>query len=172
VSVDAERERYNLHNNSMENSGYVQYLNAVANGLNTIPGHPLRILDFGSGANFVLTRLLRERGHVCDAYDPLYGLDIPFTNSIYDCIILCESIEHLRNLPHTLELLSRVITAHGSIIIKTQLYTDDTEFDRWWYAQDITHINFFNAHTMHIIAEKLNRRVIVCDNRDTVILGT
>ena len=34
----------------------------------------------------------------CESYDPLYGLLIDEKREKYDVIVLCEVIEHLRNL--------------------------------------------------------------------------
>ena len=173
VTIEAERERYALHDNTFDNPGYVAYLTAIASEIGIEPGKPLRILDFGSGPQFVLTRLLRERGCVCDPYDPLYALDIvPVTSdTAYDLVVLCESIEHIRNLPEALNLIMGSTALQGRIFIKTQLYDISTDFSRWWYVQDSTHINFFNAHTLQTLGEMLNRRIVSCDNKNTVVLG-
>jgi len=150
----------------------VRYMNGIANQLSTVLFAGARILDFGSGENYLLTRILRERGYACDAYDPLYEqLELHCDAEAYDCIVLCESIEHIRNLPEDLRLLKKLSNARTVYYIKTQLYDTATDFATWWYAQDCTHINFFNEQAMHSIAQKLQRTVSYCDNRNTVILA-
>ena len=169
VSLESERARYALHTNDADAAGYVRYMSGIANQLSTVLFAGARILDFGSGENYVLTRILRERGYACDAYDPLYALDLHCGAETYDGIVLCESIEHIRNLPENLRLLKKLSNARTVYFVKTQLYDTATDFATWWYAQDCTHINFFNEHSMHSIAQKLQRTVSYCDNRNTVI---
>ena len=143
VSVAEERTRYGHHDNTAANAGYVRFLGEVADvvcGL-TAPGAP--VLDFGSGENQVLTDMLNGRGRRCRAYDPLYGLGGDALLEQYDAIVLCEVIEHLRDLRGELLRLGGCLRPGARVVVRTQCYPSLAEIPSWWYARDITHLNFF-----------------------------
>jgi hypothetical protein len=60
ISREEEKKRYNLHDNSAYNEGYVNYLNEIVGIVCAKCSPSDRILDYGSGKNVVLTRLLQD----------------------------------------------------------------------------------------------------------------
>jgi len=188
LSVDGERARYGLHDNSVSNGGYVRFLSEVVDAVmeaarsREFSGRPLKVLDFGSGKEAVLCRLLAENGVDCVAYDPLYGMLLPDVslgdNSVvdidnscrFDIIILCEVIEHLRDIAGELRLIGNLLRDDGIVILRTQTCENHTAFPGWWYAQDPTHINFFNRQSLQKAAAIVGRGLGFTDCGDIFIL--
>jgi hypothetical protein len=40
----------------------------------------------------------------------------------------------------------------------TCVQTDDARFARWWYRRDPTHVVFYRARTLHVVAARLGWR--------------
>jgi len=171
LSVDDERARYDLHDNNISNDGYVKFLTQTANVVGaTALGRPsMRVLDFGCGENAVLCQLLNNIGIDCHGYDPLYQQSLSDINT-YNIIVLCEVIEHLRDINAELELINTLLHNGGIIIIRTQIYDAPSSFPSWWYAQDMTHINFFNMRSLQKLAAITNKQLISTDHSDIFIL--
>jgi len=185
LSVDDERARYDLHDNNLNNDGYVTFLSHIVDVVTRVAGNILpragigqrpvdvcrpekhqtannivkagaKVLDFGCGKEAVVCRLLKDRGIDCYGYDPIYGRTLPepvSKSGQYDIIILCEVIEHLRDIKSELALIGRLLREGGVVVLRTQIYESPASFPGWWYAQDLTHINFFNEKSLSVIAE-------------------
>jgi hypothetical protein len=147
LTLDAERERYAHHDNALTNRGYVHFLEAVADVVDGLALHKPRVLDFGSGEHAVLTTLFRDRGFDCTPYDPLYAATCVPTGT-FDVIVVCEVIEHLRELRAEMHTLRNLLSPAGHIVVRTQLYPSQAGFLSWWYTRDATHINFFVPKTL------------------------
>lgn len=169
VSTQEERARYALHDNTANNPEYVEYLRGVAGELRRIPIDKPNILDYGCGKDPVLTEILRDRGFACTPYDPLYAPGHTLPSGRFDIIILCEVIEHIRNLKRELRTINDLFTDTGFLFIKTELYHDADAFGTWWYAQDTTHINFFSLDTMRFIASNLNKDFYYTNGKNCII---
>ena len=152
LTVEAERARYAHHDNTAANDGYVKFLGQVADVVEGLVGPGARILDFGSGVNQVLSGLLRARGRECTAFDPLYDIGGEALRGRYDVIVLCEVIEHLRDLRGELSRLAACLAPNGSMIVRTQCYPAIEQMATWWYARDPTHINFFLPRSLEAAA--------------------
>jgi hypothetical protein len=158
LGPDDERRRYALHDNTFGHEGYVRYLGEIVQVVNDrlLTGD---ILDFGSGPEAVLARLFTGRGYRCRAYDPLYGIGADALDATYDCVILSEVIEHVRDLSGEISLLKKVTRPAGRIVIRTKIYPSIDDFPGWWYKNDGTHINFFSRSAMEFLAGRLGRSV-------------
>ncbi len=151
-SEDEERARYAHHDNSPSNEGYVNFLGQVADVVTEIGIAAPRVLDFGSGENAVLADLLRRRGFDCAAYDPLYGKGLSALDRRYDIVVVCEVIEHLRDLRGEMRRLKHCLEPDGRVVVRTQCYPSVAEVASWWYARDATHLNFFAEKTLGFAA--------------------
>ena len=206
LSVDGERVRYGLHDNTMSNAGYVRFLSQVADVAAGLWRPGMRVLDFGSGENAALCRLLEDKGVDCCAYDPLYGRMLPDSTYIngandgnndnngndtndtnddcnsyqydmiypsnpcrFDIVILCEVIEHLRDIARELEFIGKLSRDGGTVILRTQTYETLSAFPGWWYAQDPTHINFFNRQSLKKAAAIINKNLENTDYPDIFV---
>jgi len=152
LSEDEERVRYAHHDNTSSNDGYVQFLGQVADVVAGLAMDQTRVLDFGSGENAVLADILRRRGFDCTAYDPLYGQGQAALHSRYDIMILCEVIEHLRDLRGEMQSIKRCLGSGGRVVVRTQCYPSVDAVASWWYARDATHLHFFAERTLEFAA--------------------
>ena len=159
LSEDDEKKRYSLHNNTLSNGGYVKFLSQMAGEVQMVCGSNSRVLDFGSGADAALSQLLNARGIHCFAYDPHFNRFLQDDNERFGIIVLCEVIEHLKNIREELEFVNKHLSENGKIILRTQIYNDLSKFDGWWYAQDVTHISFFNEKSLRTAAGLLGKEL-------------
>jgi len=171
VTIHSEKERYALHNNTADNEVYVTYLKEFTREIERVPVSNPRVLDFGSGQDKVLTHILRESGYNCYAYDPLYEIGREHLSEKFDVIILCEVVEHLRDIRKELGLIRKLLKQKGYGIIRTELYEDRDMFADWWYVKDITHINFFSLYTMEKLADLIGKGIFYTNRKNVVIFG-
>jgi len=168
LSVDDERKRYDLHDNSVSNGGYVKFLSQIVDVLMPVSRPTMTALDFGCGENAVLCQLINDKGIDCCGYDPLYQHLLPDKN--FDIIILCEVIEHIRDINAELRLINKLLRDDGIVIIRTQIYGGPSVFPSWWYAQDPTHINFFSRQSLNKTARIISRQLKSTIHPDIFIL--
>jgi hypothetical protein len=159
-----------MHDNSESNSGYVRFLNAVAETAISYTPENGSILDFGCGKNAVLAGILSKKGVQSDSYDPLFGYYIDFSEKKYDTIILCEVIEHIRNLHDEISLIQKLLKLDSNVIIRTQQHPSLELFPQWWYRQDSTHINFFSDRALEYLAALINRACVHTQYKDIFVL--
>ena len=171
LSPEKEKARYANHENGADNPDYVRYLTDISHEIDRIPVRHPRVLDFGSGPEYVLTQVLRKRGVDCEPYDPVYGLGEEHLYSQFDIVVICETIEHVWDIQKELRLLRRVCRPEGYIFVHTELYPNKEDFLHWWYALDQTHINFFNGNAMGALSNILKRNIFYTNNKNVVILG-
>jgi 2-polyprenyl-3-methyl-5-hydroxy-6-metoxy-1,4-benzoquinol methylase len=165
-----ERCRYDLHDNTIENQGYVRFLSEVADIARSHLPQGAMVLDYGCGGNAVLSAILNRSGMRCDPYDPLYqGYPHPAEGARYDAVIMCEVIEHCRDVGATLRDVAGLLASGGKVIIRTQCLAPDTDITRWWYAQDITHVNFFPLRALETAAHCLGKVCVATSKEDIVI---
>lgn len=161
LSLDDEKARYDLHDNSYENEGYVKYLSGMVDeieGLNIL--NP-RILDFGCGKEAVLEKILKENNYDCFSYDPVYNIGNNWIlDNNYDVIIVCEVIEHIYDISGSVELIKNLLTFDGYLILRTEILLDNINFSTWWYKEDPTHVNFFTPQAIKTLAQKIELDII------------
>ncbi|MBD3322192.1 MAG: methyltransferase domain-containing protein [Chitinivibrionales bacterium] len=170
VDTEQEKERYAFHDNTFENKGYVAWMERNAQEIATVASPGCRILDFGCGEHAVLSAVLNKKGYQCTPFDPLYSIGRDARGKKYDMIVLCETIEHIRDLRKELLRLWSDVAPGGKLFVKTQTYTDAADFFSWWYKEDITHIRFFCAETFYYL-ENLLDGACVSQTGGFVLLG-
>jgi SAM-dependent methyltransferase len=170
LSPENEKARYQLHNNTIENDGYVKYLKQFIDSAIT----PLNLnlkngLDFGCGPTPVLSMLLSQNGIDMDWYDPFFYPDKKFINKKYDLITVTEVLEHVHNPEKIMALLKKHLKPKGILAIMTHFYTGQN-FKNWWYRQDKTHVCFYRAETFRWIEKHYNFNIILADNQSICVL--
>lgn len=160
-SREEEKKRYDLHQNSAADPGYLGYLNRLLAPLTQglIPGSSG--LDFGSGPAPVLSVLLREAGHDMTLYDLFYEPNSAAFERQYDFIIACEVVEHLHDPQHELERLWQCLKPHGRLGIMTQFCAEQETFPTWHYKNDPTHVCFFSRETVGRLAQDWNADLVI-----------
>jgi SAM-dependent methyltransferase len=171
LNRDDEIARYSHHHNSRDNTDYVAYLQSLISWIDKIQLVDPTVLDFGCGNQAVLTTLLRERGIPCTAYDPLFDIGRDALASSYDVVIMCEVIEHLRDVGQEIERLREILLPSGRLIVQTELYDPQQPFAEWWYIQDRTHINFFSMSTMAVVAQMLGLSLRETNGKNICVFG-
>lgn len=154
LSLKEEKDRYDLHDNTISNKGYVNYLTSVVKLIDTVYEKDFSILDYGSGENAVLSTLLKQSGKSCCSYDPVYNIGMDCLDLTFDIIVLCEVIEHLHDIDKEMVLIESLLKEKGILIIRTEFVNNNVDFDKWWYKEDPTHINFFSSESMDVLANK------------------
>ncbi len=169
LSSDEERERYDLHTNSPDDTAYRKFLQRML-----LPMHE-RIpkksfgLDFGSGPGPTLSLMFEEYGHTMQIYDCFYAPDEKVFSRRYDFISATEVVEHLHRPLVELDRLWRLLKPGGYLGIMTSRYDTVEAFDRWHYKLDPTHILFFSTESFRWLCKRWHALLELIDN-DIVIL--
>ena len=154
ISAKEELKKYDEHQNSLDDRGYVNYLtDFVESAVIPFIKHGIA-LDFGSGPTPVLAHILKnEYNFEVDLYDLFYEPNKVFENKSYDLITSTEVIEHLRNPLEAFELFYNHLEPNGILSVMTLFHPKNREkFFDWHYIRDKTHISFFTPKTLQIIS--------------------
>jgi hypothetical protein len=170
LSLSDEKARYALHDNDAGHEGYLRFLSEMADSVIEHSSPNAHILDFGCGKEAVLSSILRARGFDCTPYDPLYEIGPSALARQYDAVVLCEVIEHLRELPHEVAIVKQVLKPTGKVFIRTRLYPSLPEFSKWWYKEDPTHVNFFSRPSMELLASMMGLTMEDTEKPDIFIM--
>ncbi len=171
ISLEAERARYDTHNNNLDDPRYCTYLQSKITDIKEL-GVELStgpILDFGAGKEAVMTYLLCKEGFDATAFDPIYGLD-DLSKAPFYTIIMNEVIEHLYEPLSVLETVVPLLHDKGYLYINTELTDPVPNFEKWWYRSDPTHVIFFSEETFAHIAKKFKLTLIDCNHKNRVLL--
>jgi SAM-dependent methyltransferase len=163
-----EKARYEAHNNSIEDQGYVNFLmQAIVPALYYLTPES-KGLDYGCGPGPTLSALVQQNGYRCHNYDPFFFPELP--EGPFDFIFATECFEHFFEPSKEMELLSQLLMPHGHLIIMTNLWEDNTNFANWHYTQDTTHVIFFHEKTFSYIAKTYGFQVVFNDGIRVIIL--
>ena len=167
VTAEREQEIYLLHENHIENEGYVaMFRRALAEVFPYCS--PSTILDYGCGYEPVLQQILQRDGYSCDIYDPYFFPQLP--DGPYDLIISTEAFEHFSNPAHELERIIQRLKPGGTLAVMTRLFMPEIDFATWHYMKDETHITFYSPRCFEWIAQKYGLSVRHHDGRAVTVL--
>lgn len=157
VSPEEEKERYDSHENSSDDSGYVSYLRTISDAMTPHLKRGSQGLDFGCGRTTVLSELLEKNDFKVDTYDLYFFPREEVWGKKYDFIVLSEVIEHLATPYETMKRLSSLLSSSGMIFVKTKMYPKNpSDFKRWFYKRDKTHVQFFSDESFSFLAKELS----------------
>jgi hypothetical protein len=170
LTSEAEKARYDLHQNDPEDRGYRQFLQQFTQPLlDHLDPPPLEGLDFGSGPQPVLAQMLETEGYQMAVYDPFYAPDKQSLISTYDFVTCTETVEHFHEPAKEWSLLVGLVKPGGWLGIMTQLVEHPETFAHMHYITDATHVSFYSRHTFRFLAERdhlrvkfINDRIILC----------
>ncbi len=138
-------------------------------------------LDFGCGPGPVISHLLQNSGYMIKQYDPIFHVDQRVLESKYHYIVCCEVIEHFHSPAEEFRRLRSLLKSNGELICMTDLITDETDFAKWYYKNDPTHVFLYRRETLQYIAEefdfakcRIDGRLIVMTSmgNDGALIGT
>ena len=147
LAPEAEKARYDFHQQSLEDSGYRDFLNRLFKPLQgkLLPG--AHGLDFGCGQEPTLSVLFEEAGFTCANYDLHFANDPVVLEKQYDFLTCSETMEHFPRPREEFEHFLRLVKPGGRIGIMTQLRDEAPPFSTWFYKDDATHVCFFSRRT-------------------------
>lgn len=175
LSLGDELKVYNNHQNDESNIGYINFLTNFIDAAIMPYIQKGDVLDFGSGPNPVLAKIMREQYlFKVDIYDPFYSPEKVYENKEYDLITSTEVVEHLSEPTNEIKMLVNHLKPNGVISLMTLFHPRDrNKFFDWFYIRDTTHISFYTPKTIDCIAKQFNLKVIYTNEyRYTVLRKT
>lgn len=169
-SVRQERELYDLHENSLDDTGYRQFLNRLFVPLRSRLPPTAQGLDFGCGPGPALQAMFAECGYDVALYDPYYAPDNRVLARQYDFVCCTEVVEHFHRPAGEFERLAGLLNSQGVLGIMTKLVIDQAAFARWHYKNDPTHVCFYSRPTFFWLANRLGLQCEFLD-RDVILLS-
>lgn len=169
AEAEEEIQRYQTHNNDIENPGYVAFLNRILQPVLPLITNSMHLLDYGCGPIPVLSELLAQKGFDCDNYD-LYFAPDGIKKNRYHVIFASECIEHFKQPLNEIQKITSLLAKKGILAIMTERYTDLSRFRKWYYARDISHIAFYHKKTIEYICSQFNLSCIYDDGKRVLLL--
>jgi len=159
LSREAEKARYDTHQNSPEDKDYVQFLRRLTDPLKEKLRPGFGGLDFGSGPGPTISAIFKEEGFEVKNYDPFYASDERLLRQKYDFITCSETVEHFYSPRKQFQQFDELLNDVGYLGIMTQMLRKDESFADWWYHKDPTHVCFYGHDTFDWIAQWQSWRV-------------
>jgi len=149
-----EKNRYDLHENSIEDKGYVKFLSEIIQAIVNRINPPSFGLDFGSGPTPVLAELLQQKDFKINIYDAFYSAHPEVLKEKYEFISLCEVVEHFYDPAKEFEELMKLLKPNAYFFVMTSCTDAIEDFQNWHYQKDYTHVCFYATESMEYIAKK------------------
>jgi SAM-dependent methyltransferase len=168
LSREKEVMRYLEHKNGPQYAGYTEFLNrAIEPALKYISIEMIG-LDYGCGYSPTLSKMLIDKGYLCEDYDPLF-VENPL-NKKYDDIFSTEVFEHFFNPHEDIKKIYDLLRPGGYFTVMTVLWKDLEKFCSWYYIKDPAHTAFYHSETFEYICEAFGFAKIYDDGNRVLIL--
>lgn len=165
LSKQAEKAHYECHNNDINDPKYQQFAAPIVNNVLQDFTTKHRGLDFGSGTNSVIIKLLKDQHYKIEGFDPFFSKTTQLSEQSYNYITCCEVMEHFHQPKKEFELLRDLLIPGGKLYCMTDLFSETSNFDTWYYKNDPTHVFFYHKKTIAWIAEHIGFSKYSIDNR-------
>jgi SAM-dependent methyltransferase len=162
---DLEKERYEQHNNDVNDPRYVAFSMPIIQSVLDDWGSEHSGLDFGAGTGPVITKVLREHGYQIEEYDPYFWNRPELLEDTYDFVVCCEVMEHFYFPDKSFELIYGLLKPQGRLYCMTEVFDGSRSFDSWFYKNDPTHVFFYRPETIQWIAANFQFQLVHLDNR-------
>lgn len=162
-----QKKFYNHHQNSPEQTGYIEHLKSLARPMLPYLKPTDRGLDYGSGPGPTLHTIFAKEKITVQNYDPLYAPDQNLLSYEYDFVVSTEVVEHFTAPRSDWQTLHHLLKPSGTLGIMTQFQPTPLSpktFADWWYHRDVTHIGFYTPKTFEWLAKNLGFEVLLCEN--------
>ena len=161
LDLDTEKKRYELHNNDVNDPGYIHFLNKLVDPISKwVQPHHIG-LDFGCGPSISIEKIFEEKDIKCDSFDPFFFPNDEFlVQESYDFLTCSEVIEHIVHSKQDLQRMISLVKVGGVLGIMTESPPEKKEFQNWWYKKDPTHIRFFSDQTFQTIAQMFSLEIL------------
>ena len=156
LSRTEEKFIYDLHKNSVDDTGYRKFLSRLLLPMSDRLSVGAKGLDFGCGPGPALASMFDEAGFPMELYDVFYHDNKSVLQSKYDFITATEVVEHLFQPGEVIRGLWDVLVTGGQLGIMTKLVINQKSFQQWHYKNDPTHVCFFSRHSFEWLASELD----------------
>jgi hypothetical protein len=168
LTIEEERRRYETHNNSIKNKGYVAFLNRIIQPMLHYIRPGMHAIDYGCGPGPTLSKLLGRKGITCTDYDPIfYPAQIP---ADYDFIFSTETFEYFFSPRDEIIKLSMMLKPGGYLGLMTECWKSTEQIATWYYTRDPAHVSFYHQCTLQYISDIFVFRIIHTDDQRVFIL--
>ena len=168
---EKEKERYESHNNTLDNKGYVEMFEKfIEKAVLPFTSHPCQALDFGCGPGPVLKVLLERKGITTEIYDPFFAPREFSLGNKYDLITCTEVLEHAFDPLKTWNFFLNHLKTGGHLSLMTLFHPSPAGFQDWWYKNDPTHVTFYSLETFYWIENNFPLRVLYTDHKNTLVM--
>jgi SAM-dependent methyltransferase len=168
LSPAEEKAFYSTHENSIENPGYVAFLNRVIQPMLLYLDRGMSGLDYGCGPGPTLSLLLKRHGIACDDYDPLFADRV--LQPPYDFVFSTECFEHFHNPEVEIRRIASLLRPGGLLGIMTERWTTLEQFANWYYTRDPTHVCFYQTSTLDFVCRRYGFTPVWLDESRVAIL--
>ena len=162
---EEEIERYQYHNNDVNDLGYQKFVSPIVNAVKQYFNSNHIGLDFGAGTGPVLSKMLQVAGYQIKQYDPFFHKYPELLNEKYDYIASCEVVEHFHYPDKEFELLKKLLLPNGMLFCMTDIYNPTIDFANWYYKNDPTHVFIYQKETFEWIKTTFNFSDLTIDKR-------
>lgn len=169
---DEELSRYKEHNNDVNDPRYQKFVSPITSNVlqDFTPNH--KGLDFGSGSGPVISKVLTENGFSVRQYDPYFANYPALLCEKYDYIICCEVIEHFYKPNKEFILIKNLLNPGGKLYCMTDLFSEEINFEKWYYKDDPTHVFFYHHKTLLWIKEMFGFSEVTVNGRLVVFTAS
>lgn len=158
LTSEAEKSRYELHNNDVQDKGYIEFVTPIVDQIKVDFDNSNYGLDFGCGTGPVISSELEKSGYDLELYDPYFEPSRVPLKKKYDFIVCCEVMEHFQNSYKEFKLLKSLLKKEARLYCKTEIFRDEIDFSEWHYKNDPTHVIFYHPDTLGYIQSKFGFR--------------
>lgn len=169
LNSSEEEKRYGYHENDASDKNYFDFLikliKPIESELTNIKTH----LDFGSGKSSVYQKYFSERNIQSNCYDLYFFPEKTILEKQYDLVTCSEVVEHFNDPSLDWSTLVSTVKPNGILAIMTNFYSNDIDYQKWWYKNDPTHVIFYTLESLKYIEEKYLLKLQYCDQRSIAI---
>jgi len=166
-----EKERYELHNDDVNNDGYRNFVAPLTSAIINDFTIEHKGLDFGAGTSRIISSILKESNYNILDYDPYFHIHPELLEKKYDYLSSCEVVEHFYTPYKEFKLLKSLLNTDGKLYIMTEPYHSEIDFATWYYKNDPTHVFFYSLETLQWIKNEfgfssldIKKRLVVFNN--------
>lgn len=157
--------RYEAHNNDVTDPRYRKFVSPITSRILKDFKSTDRGLDFGSGTGPVITTVLRENEYDIETYDPYFDNRPEVLNNQYHYIASCEVIEHFHDPLKEFQNLKKLLLPNGKLYLMTDPFSEDVDFQNWYYKNDPTHVFLYHNESFQWIKEHIGFEKLEIDGR-------
>lgn len=150
-----ERARYEKHQNSPEDAGYVNFLSPFVTSLGQRLPQGAKGLDYGAGPGPTVSVMLEKMGFSVSLYDIFFHPDTSLFDEQFQFVTCTEVIEHCFSPMADIQRMWSILEPGGVLGVMTEMVIDKEQYANWHYIRDDTHVCFFSKESFHWIGEKL-----------------